>query len=147
MYSATLEYMSNYLAVLTLFDAHGEWAGASRIEGRNREELYEHGYSRAAQAAEDKDGRLERFRVLDASPTPDLPCPSRVTPALVRRLANALNVEPIQPWARCLNKRPVHWPEGSSSLRWLASGGEAFVFGPCSRECPRMAMRGSDDGA
>jgi hypothetical protein len=43
----------------------------------------------------------------------------------------------MQPFARCLDKRPAHWPENMSALRWIASGGETWVFGPCSSNCPR----------
>jgi hypothetical protein len=62
-------------------------------------------------------------------------CRSRVEIPLIRRPANALNVEPIQPLDRCLNKSPSHWPPGMA-LRWRASGGEAYVFGLCSPRCP-----------
>ena len=31
---------------------------------------------------------------------------------------------------------PEHWPESMSSLRWIASGGEALVFGCCGGQCP-----------
>lgn len=64
-------------------------------------------------------------------------CGGCMTPAFQHRRANALNVEPMQPFARCLDKKPEHWPETMSALRWIASGGEAWVFGPCSSNCPR----------
>jgi len=57
-----------------------------------------------------------------------------------RRPANALCIEhfTMAPW-RCTEQRPEHWPEGSSSIRWLASGGEATVFGACGRSgCPLL---------
>lgn len=68
-----------------------------------------------------------------------LTCGAMLTPAFQHRPGNALNVEPIQPMPRCLDKKPETWPEGASALRWMASGGEAWVFGPCSSNCPREA--------
>lgn len=63
-------------------------------------------------------------------------CQSRVTIEVERRPANALNIEMGTPAARCLNKKPSHWPKDSSALRWIASGGSALVFGPCNADCP-----------
>jgi len=65
-----------------------------------------------------------------------LTCPSRIEVEAERRAANALNIEIGTPMPRCLNKKPNHWPANSSGLRWMASGGSAFVFGPCSAKCP-----------
>ena len=62
-------------------------------------------------------------------------CGACVTPTFLHRRANALNVEPMQPQARCLNKRPDHWGD-VSALRWIASGGDVLVFGLCSANCP-----------
>lgn len=68
-------------------------------------------------------------------------CGERVELAMVRRPANALNVEPIQPHDRCRLRTPPNWgdfdPRGA---RWLASGGDAMVLGVCWRgRCPRLA--------
>ena len=44
------------------------------------------------------------------------------------------------PAPRCVLKMPDHWPDGAKKLgglRWIASGGDALVFGPCSsKSCP-----------
>lgn len=130
---ATIEFLSGQsAAILTLTNEAGEWAGSGRIEVRSglQFDLYEEAYRQASLRAQIHGGRLERFSVVRES------CGSRVEPGLERRPANALNVEIGQPHARCLNKRPDHWPEGMSSLRWVASGGEALVFGLCGGECP-----------
>lgn len=66
----------------------------------------------------------------------DQTCASRVEIALERRPANALNIEIGTSPARCLNKRPEHWPSTASGIRWIASGGSAMVFGICSADCP-----------
>jgi hypothetical protein len=63
-------------------------------------------------------------------------CGSRVELPTPRRPANALNLEVGAPMTRCLSKRPSHWPASASSLRWIASGGDALVFGVCSADCP-----------
>ena len=64
-------------------------------------------------------------------------CPNRLPLPLERRPVNGLNVEIGLGADRCRLIRPAHWPESSSSLRWLASGGSAMVFGCCSaRACP-----------
>jgi hypothetical protein len=54
-----------------------------------------------------------------------------------RRPANALCVEIGAPAPRCINKRPEHWAGlgVNSSIRWLASGGSALVFGVCDYCC------------
>lgn len=130
---ATIEFLSDQrAAVITLTDQSGEWAGSGRIEVRSglQSDLYEEGYRQASLRAQSHGGRLERFSVVRES------CGSRVQPELERRPGNALNVEIGQPMARCLNKRPDHWPESMSALRWLASGGEALVFGCCGGSCP-----------
>ena len=130
---ATIEFLSGQsAAILTLTDQAGEWAGSGRIEVRSglHSDLYEEAYRQASLNAQSKGGRLERLSVVRES------CGSRVQPTLERRPGNALNVEIGEPAARCLNKRPDHWPDGASSLRWLASGGEALVFGTCGGGCP-----------
>lgn len=66
-------------------------------------------------------------------------CKSRIELPVPRRPANALNVEIGTPAPRCLNKRPTHWPHTMSAIRWMASGGDALVFGRCSRNCPLRA--------
>lgn len=67
-------------------------------------------------------------------------CPSRVELPVLRRPANALNVEVGQPAPRCRRQTPPEW-NGSdpNAARWLASGGSALVLGPCARcKCPRI---------
>lgn len=130
---ATVEFLSGQrAAILTLTNQAGEWSGSGRIEVRSglQSDLYEEAYRQASVNASSKGGRLERFSVVRES------CGARVQPELERRPGNALNVEIGQPQARCINKRPEHWPEGVSSLRWLASGGESLVFGCCGGPCP-----------
>lgn len=138
---AVIEFLPGQRAgILTLTDQSGEWAGSGRIEGRNRSDIYERAYQLASLSAQSKGGRLERFTQAEPSPPRNvLPetCGARVTPPLQLRRANALNIEAAQPLARCLDKKPAHWPEGASALRWIASGGEATVFGLCSSNCPR----------
>ena len=64
-------------------------------------------------------------------------CPYRLEIALERRPANALNIEISKPADRCIQKRPGHWPESCTALRWLGCGGSALVFGACQRAgCP-----------
>lgn len=147
---ATVEFLSGQsAAILTLTDQTGEWAGSGRIEVRSglRADLYEEAYRQASLNAESKGGRLERLSAV-GKPEPPRPtwqehseaCGSRVMPAFLHRRANALNVEPMQPAARCLNRKPEHWPESMSALRWIGSGGEALVFGYCSAQhCPERS--------
>jgi hypothetical protein len=73
-------------------------------------------------------------------------CPSRVQAPLLRRPANALNVEPVQPLPRCTLRQPAEWKgRGASALRWLASGGSPLVFGLCScAGCPRANPRAGE---
>lgn len=62
-FTATIERITSTRAIVTLFDASGEWAGASRVDlprGATTG-LYEAGYARASQAAALKGGRLDRF--------------------------------------------------------------------------------------
>jgi len=64
-------------------------------------------------------------------------CVHRLVPLLLRRPANALNVEIGAPAPRCSLKLPDHWTgSGRSALRWLGSGGSPLVFGHCSADCP-----------
>lgn len=65
-------------------------------------------------------------------------CRCRLVPEVERRPGNALNIEIGQPQPRCIEKKPEHWPESMSGLRWLASGGNWSVFGLCSFDCPRI---------
>ena len=67
------------------------------------------------------------------------PCRSRISFDVSRRPANALNVEIGTPLPRCISKTPAHW-RGMSGIRWLASGGDALVFGPCDGDCPGGAL-------
>jgi hypothetical protein len=145
----TVEFLSGQsAAILTLTDQAGEWAGSGRIEVRSglRADLYEEAYRQASFNATSKGGRLERFSVVEP-PRPPRPtwrehsesCGSRVMPSFLHRRANALNVEPMQPSARCLNQKPEHWPASMSALRWIGSGGEALVFGVCEMaRCPEI---------
>lgn len=151
---ATVEVLSGQrAAILTLTDQAGEWAGSGRIEVRSglRFDLYEEAYRQASVNALSKGGRLERFYVVEPEP-PVAPAPtwaersaacgSRVVPAFLHRRANALNIEPMQPMARCLNQKPEHWPASMSALRWIGSGGEPLVFGHCSASsCPDRETR------
>ncbi len=142
----TVEFLSGQrAAILTLTNQAGDWAGSGRIEVRSdlRSDLYEEAYRQASFNASAKGGRLERFSVVE--PEPPKPtwtersaaCGSRFVPAFLHRRANALNVEPLQPSARCLNRKPAHWPASMSALRWVGSGGEALVFGRCeASHCP-----------
>lgn len=65
------------------------------------------------------------------------PCRFRIDPDLQRRPANALNIEIGFPMPRCILKTPENW-EGTSvtAARWLLSGGDVFVFGICTCNCP-----------
>ena len=66
-------------------------------------------------------------------------CTARLRGEIERRPGNALNVEIGAPIDRCLDKRPHTWHEGSvSGVRWLASGGDPLIFGPCAPTCPRL---------
>ena len=67
-------------------------------------------------------------------------CCHRIQPDLVRRPANALNIEIGTPMARCILKKPENW-EGKThpaytATRWLGSGGSPLIFGVCSANCP-----------
>lgn len=143
---ATIEFLTGQsAAILTLTNETGEWAGSTRIQTRSglRSDLYEEAYRQASFNAHAKGGRLERFSV--AKPAMghaeySATCGARIDPPFQHRRANALNVEPIQPFPRCVDKRPSHWPHNMTGLRWIASGGEAWVFGMCSSNCPRRAV-------
>jgi hypothetical protein len=61
-------------------------------------------------------------------------CPELVETEFLRRPANALNVEPMQPAPRCRLRTPEHWGDKDPrATRWLLSGGSPLVLGPCSR--------------
>lgn len=60
---ATIEYLSDRRAILSVFETDGTWSGAARIDGRNRRDLYEEGYKLASGKAFDKGGRLDRYVV------------------------------------------------------------------------------------
>jgi hypothetical protein len=167
-YTATIEFLPDQgAAVVVLSDGAGEWSGASRIECRSGrpDDLYEAGYRAASLSAHFKGGRLERYmESVDQSKQPgrsrrktntdgrtrleritprqfevfSSACKSRIVLPTPRRAANALNIEIGTPAARCLNKRPKNWGEAITSHRWLASGGDALVFDPCSRNCPLL---------
>lgn len=77
------------------------------------------------------------------SPTPDTAtCPYRLTadrPPARQESRNRLRMDAIGqcgPAPRCILKRPQHWPESATGLRWIASGGSITVFGDCSQACP-----------
>ena len=61
---------------------------------------------------------------------------------LPERKANALNVEVGSPLPRCMLKTPSHWPAHMTGFRWIVSGGDAYVFGPCTPNgnCPKRAI-------
>ena len=131
----TVEFLSGQkAAILTLTDSAGEWAGSGRIEVRSglRADLYEEAYRQASLRAQIHGGRLERFSVVRES------CPSRRQQSVERRPGNALNVEIGTPMPRCVERVPEHWPESMTALRWIASGGDLLVFGPCAGACPTM---------
>lgn len=153
---ATIEFLPGQgAAIIELHSTVGKWAGGGRVECRSgeRSDLYEIGYKEASMRASAKGGMLDRFSEY-TPPAPQRPsaarenfrtfaenCTSRVELSTLPRPANALTVEAtFFPAARCLNKRPSHWPESASSLRWIGSGGDAYVFGPCSRSCPMRAV-------
>ena len=63
-FDATLEFVAGQkAATLTLTDQNGEWAGASRVEGRNHSEIYDRARRLASLNSEFKGGRLERLMV------------------------------------------------------------------------------------
>lgn len=68
-----------------------------------------------------------------------VPCEHLVTSELIRRPANALNVEIGSPLPRCKLKPPQNWEttrNPPSVGRWLASGGSPLVLGQCNSACP-----------
>lgn len=71
-------------------------------------------------------------------------CPDRIEPALLRRPANALNIEIGAPMPRCRLNTPEGWDGADHrAARWLASGGSALVLGVCAcATCPRAASKG-----
>lgn len=72
-------------------------------------------------------------------------CPHRLQPDLVRRPANALNMEPGSPMDRCLLKEPSHWVAKGYGPRWIYSGGSPLVFGCCTMACA-LGQRWCDCG-
>ena len=68
-------------------------------------------------------------------------CPKLITPELLRRPANALNVEVGQAAPRCRLKTPEHWGDADpEATRWLRSGGSPLALGPCTpNACPLIA--------
>lgn len=140
-FNATVEFLTSHLAIVELHTVSGEWAGMYRVESSGREDLYENGYARASQEAAIKEGMLETYKVIKYPDfkTVRATCASRVEISPIRRPANALNVEIGTPMDRCMNKRPAHWTEKMTAIRWLRSGGEALVLGVCSHNCPKLA--------
>ncbi len=70
--------------------------------------------------------------------TSPVDCPKLIAPELLRRPANALNVEVGQAVPRCRLKTPEHWGDADpEATRWLRSGGSPLVLGPCTpNACP-----------
>ena len=68
-------------------------------------------------------------------------CKNLIAPELLRRRANALNVEVGQPVPRCRLKTPEHWGDADPrAARWLLSGGSPLVLGLCTPNgCPHRA--------
>ena len=63
-------------------------------------------------------------------------CPYRIEIGITPRAVNGLNIEIAQAADRCILKRPAHWPETATALRWIGSGGDPLVFGVCeARKC------------
>ena len=66
-FNATIEFFSGK-AIVTLYDADGEWSGGGLVEVKTRakRDLYEAGYKVASLNASSKGGRLETFREVQA---------------------------------------------------------------------------------
>lgn len=61
-------------------------------------------------------------------------CSERVEMDVPRRPANALNVEVGTPLPRCRLKTPASWRGfDPRATRWLLSGGDPLVLGPCQQ--------------
>jgi hypothetical protein len=58
-------------------------------------------------------------------------CPHRIEIEYRPRPCNGLNVEWSVVRERCILRKPTSWPPSRTGLQWLASGGDALVFGPC----------------
>lgn len=67
-------------------------------------------------------------------------CPHRIGLEVIRRPANALNIEMggFGGCDRCKLKPPEEWgPNAPSVMRWLLSGGSPMVLGRCTpNNCP-----------
>lgn len=66
LFTATFEYIPQQrAAVVTLYDAAGNWSGGGRVECRTRvkseDAAYGEGYKVASLSAASKGGRLDRF--------------------------------------------------------------------------------------
>lgn len=68
------------------------------------------------------------------------PCQSRWEAPPSRYKGSHVRLEWIDPSPKCINKKPSHWPESASALRWLGSGGDGVVFGNCNRDCPLLSL-------
>ena len=114
----------------------------ARIRNVKGEAIYRHRALRYALVALIVQARLDRDVLeLEASRWETLRegCRARLQPALERRPCNALNVEIGQPSERCIDRAPAHLR--GMGLRWLASGGDMFVFGRCSfAVCPKRLV-------
>jgi hypothetical protein len=66
-YWATIEHLKDQpgVAIVTLADETGAWAGSGRVEvaSRDRRAVYEEAYRIAAQSAAARGGRLDRFAI------------------------------------------------------------------------------------
>jgi hypothetical protein len=67
-------------------------------------------------------------------------CQFRERTEIIRRPANALNIEIGAPADRCLMRPPGGWREGRSNMAWLLSGGSVLSYGLCCGECPAEAL-------
>lgn len=63
---ATLEHIRSDEAIVTLFDADGEWSGAGLVQVKScsKSDIYEEGYRMASVSARAKGGRIETYRVV-----------------------------------------------------------------------------------
>ena len=66
-YNGTIEYTKVGSAIVTLYDAAGEWSGGGLVmtKSKARSDLYELGYVVASLNAKSKGGRLETFKEVE----------------------------------------------------------------------------------
>lgn len=75
--------------------------------------------------------RLPRFQLEIYFDDVSARCASRVQAESHQRPCNGLNVEHFGGSHHCLNRKPGHWPESATAMRWIKSGGSVLVFGEC----------------